>query len=72
VVGGLHPDVVWYRIRPVGQPRSGLGERERRALRLAEVGRLAPRGDEVDALAALADLLELTRVESMQTLQPLI
>jgi hypothetical protein len=62
VAGSLVPDLVGHGVRPVRQPGGGLGERERRAFGVVEVRRLAPRGDEVDALAALTEVLELARV----------
>ena len=63
VAGGIVPDLVRHRVGPVGQPGGRLGERERRTLGIAEVRRLAPRGDEMGALAALAHVFELARVD---------
>ena len=72
MAGGFVPDLVRHRVGPVRQPRGGLGERERRTLGVAEVRGLAPRGDEVDALAALAQCSSSRVWMSTQTLQPLI
>ena len=42
VPGGLVPDLVGYRVGPVGQPGDGLGERQRGAFGVGEVRRLPP------------------------------
>ena len=59
VSGGVVPDIVGNRVRPVGQPRARLGECQGGALCVAEVRSIAPRGDKVDALAVYTHSLEL-------------
>jgi hypothetical protein len=54
--GGLGPDVVGNRIRAIAEARHGFGERERGALGVGEVGRLAPGRDREQAVVALAGL----------------
>jgi ketosteroid isomerase-like protein len=63
VARGLIPDLVSHRVGSVGDPGGGLGERQRGALGVAEIRRLAPRRDGVDARAALARVLELAGVD---------
>ncbi len=58
----LVPDIVGHGVRAVAHPGDGFRERQRCALGLAEIGRVAPGGDGEDALVALAGLLELARV----------
>ena len=60
---GLVPDLVRYRVGTVGETGGGLGQRQRGALGVAEIRRLAPRRDQEDALAALAGVLELAGVD---------
>jgi len=63
VARGLIPHVVGHRVGTVGETGGGLRERQRGALGVAEIRRLAPRRDGVDALAALPCVLEVTGVE---------
>src|SRR5690242_10689701 len=55
--GGLVPDVVWDRVRPVGQSGDGLGECEGGSFGLCEVGRLSPGCHGEEALVCFAGLL---------------
>ena len=59
--GRLVPELVGDRVGPVAQPRDRLGERERSALSLAEIGRVPPGRHREEALVGLARLLRLAR-----------
>src|SRR4051812_39435711 len=50
VVGRRGPDLIGDRVRPVRQPRRGLGQRKRRTLGVREQIRLAPGHDLVQPL----------------------
>ena len=67
VARGLIPDLVRYRVGTVGETGGSLGERQGGALGVAEIRRLAPCCDSVDALAALAHVLEFTGVYARRT-----
>src|SRR5207245_8454550 len=57
VPGGLVPDVVWYRVRPVVEPGDSLRECQSGALGIGEVGRLPPGRHGEEALVGFAGLL---------------
>ena len=65
------PHGVWDGVGPVREPGHALGERERGAFDVAEVGRLPPRADAPGPLVVLAGVLEFSGM-STHTLQPLI
>src|SRR5262245_19830260 len=60
--GGLGPDLVWYRVCPVAEPGGGLGERQRGAFGIGELGRLSPSRHCENALICFTCLLEVTGV----------
>src|SRR5215208_248455 len=62
VPGGLLEYPVGNRIRPVAQAGGGLGERQRGALGVAEVGRLSPGRHREQALVRFARFLEVAGV----------
>jgi len=73
VPGGLGPDLVGDRVRPVGEPGGSFGERQRGALRLGEaVGLRARPGRRTSRSGASPDRWAAARPYSTQALQPLI
>ena len=59
----LLPDVVGHRIRAVAEPRHRFGQRQRRALLVGEIRRVAPAGDGERAQVGLAALPRAARVQ---------
>src|SRR5215213_1884435 len=57
MAGGLVPDLVRYRVRPIAEPGRGLGERQRGALGVGEVGCLSPGRHCEEPLVCFAELL---------------
>ena len=70
--GRLVPHLVGNRVRPVGEPGGGLGQRQGSPLGVAEVRSFPPGTDHEDALVRLAGGLELRECMSKHTLHPLI
>src|SRR5579859_129489 len=62
VADGLVPDLIRHGVGAIAQPRRRLCQRERGALGVGVVRRLAPGADGEDALVLLAELLERARV----------
>ena len=60
----LVPDVVRHRIGLVAEPRHRLGQRERGALGIGEVRRVAPGRDREDAVVGLSGLLQRAGVHA--------
>ncbi|MFK4405162.1 pimeloyl-ACP methyl ester carboxylesterase [Bradyrhizobium ottawaense] len=56
MLGGLIPDRIRYRVLAIGEARDGLGQRQRGALGVREIGRVAPSGHGEQALVGLAQL----------------
>ena len=54
--GGFGSDLVADRVGAIADARQLLGQRERRAFRLGEIGRVAPGGDREQALVGFAPL----------------
>jgi len=59
VPGGVFPDLVGHRVRPVAEPSDGLGERQRGAFGLGEPGRIPPGRHREETLVRFAFLLAL-------------
>src|SRR5581483_11089139 len=59
---GLVPDFVGDGVGAVGDPRGGLGQRERGPFAFREIGRVAPGGHGVDPLVRIARALQLARM----------
>src|SRR5579871_2972890 len=62
VPGRLVPDLVGDRVRPVAKSGYGLGERQRGALGIGEVGGVAPRRHGEEPFIGLAGILEVAGV----------
>src|SRR4029453_16517688 len=72
VGGGSVPHLVGHRVRPVGQPGGGLGQRQRGPLGVTEIRRFPPGRDRGQALLGLPPLRADRAPESTQALHPLI
>ncbi len=56
MLGGLVPDRIRHRVLAIGKARDGFGQRQRGALGVGEIGRVAPGRDGEQALVGLAQL----------------
>jgi hypothetical protein len=72
VPGGLVPDLVRYRVRPVGQPGDGLGERQRGAFGVGEARRIRQAAAANSRSPVSPAFWALREPESTQELHPLI